>query len=125
MKSKEKMSISIVKEAIKMAWPAVCESFFVALAGMVDSLMVSSMGASAVAAVGLTTQPKFMGLALFFAVNVSVSALVARRRGEQRKDAANQLLMAVFVFVISAILLQTSSYSFCGTLPQSYFSCKL
>ena len=73
----------ITKEAVRMAWPAVCESFFIALAGMVDSLMVSSMGASAVAAVGLTTQPKFMGLALFFAMNVSVSALVARRRGEK------------------------------------------
>ena len=31
-----------------MAWPAVCESFFVALAGMVDSLMVSSIGSYAV-----------------------------------------------------------------------------
>ena len=72
----------ITKEAVRMAWPAVCESFFIALAGMVDSLMVSSMGASAVAAVGLTTQPKFMGLALFFAMNVSVSALKRREKPE-------------------------------------------
>ena len=28
----------ITKEAVRMAWPAVCESFFIALAGMVDSL---------------------------------------------------------------------------------------
>lgn len=49
--------------AFHMAWPAVMESFFIALAGMVDSLMVSSMGAYAVAAVGLTTQPKFIGSA--------------------------------------------------------------
>lgn len=27
----------ITKEAVRMAWPAVCESFFVALAGMIDS----------------------------------------------------------------------------------------
>ena len=39
--------------AFQMAWPAVMESFFIALAGMVDSLMVSSIGAYAVAAVGL------------------------------------------------------------------------
>ena len=38
--------------AFHMAWPAVMESFFIALAGMVDSLMVSSMGPEAVAAVG-------------------------------------------------------------------------
>lgn len=30
------------------------------------------------AAVGLTTQPKFLGLALFIAANVAISALVAR-----------------------------------------------
>lgn len=69
--------------AFHMAWPAVMESFFIALAGMVDSLMVSSMGPEAVAAVGLTTQPKFIGLCIFIATNVSVSALVARRRGRE------------------------------------------
>ena len=50
---------SLTKEAIRLAWPAVCESFFIALAGMVDTFMVSTLGANAVAAVGLTTQPKF------------------------------------------------------------------
>ncbi|MBQ6855670.1 MAG: MATE family efflux transporter, partial [Lachnospiraceae bacterium] len=68
------------RTAFQMAWPAVMESFFISFAGMVDSWMVSSMGASAVAAVGLTTQPKFIGLCIFMALNVSVSALVARRR---------------------------------------------
>lgn len=128
MENKEKMSMSIVKEAIRMAWPAVCESFFIALAGMIDSLMVSSLGASAVAAVGLTTQPKFMGLALFFAVNVSVSALVARRRGEQRKDAANQLLLTVLLFVILATVVISSVcvgfanqiISFCGSAQDTH-----
>ena len=63
--SSEVKNNEIAKEAIRMAWPAVCESFFVALAGMVDSLMVSSLGSASVAAVGLTTQPKFLGLSLF------------------------------------------------------------
>lgn len=71
--------------AVNMAWPAIVESFFIAFAGLVDSLMVSSLGSYAVAAVGLTTQPKLLGLAFFFALNVSISALVARRRGEQRQ----------------------------------------
>ncbi|MCF0185923.1 MAG: hypothetical protein HUJ98_05490, partial [Bacteroidaceae bacterium] len=44
-----------------MAWPAILESFFVAFAGLVDSYMVSSLGPNAVAAVGITTQPKFLG----------------------------------------------------------------
>ena len=32
-----------VKKAAGMAWPAVLESFFTAFAGLVDSLMVSSL----------------------------------------------------------------------------------
>lgn len=118
----------ITKEAVRMAWPAVCESFFIALAGMVDSLMVSSMGASAVAAVGLTTQPKFMGLALFLAMNVSVSALVARRRGEKNQRSANQILLVAILFVIVATVLISSAcvmwaneiINFCGSAPETH-----
>ena len=88
--------------AFQMAWPAVMESFFIALASLVDSLMVSSMGAYAVAAVGLTTQPKFIGLCIFIAANVSVSALVARRRGEKDRYGANQVLLMILVFVLAA-----------------------
>lgn len=74
---------------------AVCTGIiFVALVGMVDSLMVSRVGAHAVAAVGLTTQPKFIGLAVFIAVNVSVSALVARRKGQENQKGANEVLCA-------------------------------
>ena len=83
-----------MQTVLKMAWPSVLESFFVALIGMVDSLMVSRVGAHAVAAVGLTTQPKFIGLAAFTAANVAVSALVARRKGEGRRKEANQVLAA-------------------------------
>lgn len=119
---------SITKEAVRMAWPAVCESFFVALAGMIDSLMVSAMGASAVAAVGLTAQPKFMGLALFIAVNVSVSALVARRRGEKRQDLANRILLMALLFVVAATIvisalcvgLANEIIHFCGSAEDTH-----
>lgn len=87
-----------LKITIDMAWPAIVESFFVAFAGLIDSLMVSSLGSSSVAAVGLTTQPKLLGLALFFALNVAISALVARRRGEQRQDSANEILYTAVVY---------------------------
>lgn len=91
-----------IKEAFQMAWPSVLESFFVAFAGMVDSLMVSTIGAYAVAAVGLTTQPKFMALAMFIALNVAVSAIVARRRGQQDRYGANQTLVLALTYVLIA-----------------------
>lgn len=92
----------LIKNTIAMAWPTVMESFFVAMAGMIDTWMVSSMGAEAVAAVGLTTQPKFIGLSLFVANNIAVSALIARRRGEERKEDANRILQTALIFSLVA-----------------------
>ncbi len=91
-----------IGRAVHMAWPAVLESFFVAFVGIVDSMMVSELGSYAVAAVGLTTQPKFVGLAMFIATNMAVSALVARRKGEEDREDANRVLMTALVFVLLA-----------------------
>ena len=102
---KIKHSKENIRITLQMAWPSIVESFFVAFAGLVDSLMVSSMGAYAVAAVGLTTQPKFVGLALFFATNVAISALVARRRGEEKQEEANRILSTAIVFIIAAAII--------------------
>ena len=89
-----------IRKTLNMAWPAILESFFTAFAGLVDSLMVSSMGSYAVAAVGLTTQPKFLGLSLFVAANVSISALVARRKGQGKKEEANQIFATFLIFIL-------------------------
>lgn len=93
-----------VKKVITIAWPAVLESFFVAFVGLVDSYMVSSLGSAAVASVGLTTQPKFIGLSLFFASNVAISALVARRKGEDKKSDANRIFATFLVYIIIAAI---------------------
>ena len=89
-----------IRTTLNMAWPAMLESFFTAFAGLVDSLMVSSLGSYAVAAVGLTTQPKFLGLAFFIAANVSISALVARRKGEDRREEANRIFATFLAFIL-------------------------
>ncbi len=89
-----------VRKTLNMAWPAILESFFTAFAGLVDSLMVSSLGSYAVAAVGLTTQPKFLGLSLFVAANVSISALVARRKGQGKRQEANQIFSTFLIFIL-------------------------
>ena len=87
------------KIALKIALPAMIETFFLTFVGLVDSLMVSSISSYAVAAVGLTTQPKFIGLALFMATGVSTSAIVARRYGEKDRKSANATLITSLVFV--------------------------
>ena len=96
-----------IKKTLDMAWPAMLESFFAAFAGLVDYLMVSSLGSYAVAAVGLTTQPKFLGLSLFIASNVAISALVARRKGEDKKEEANKIFSTFLVFLLAAAVLMS------------------
>lgn len=100
-----KYSKETVKTALRLAIPAIIETFFVSFAGLIDSFMVSSLGANAVAAVGLTAQPKFVGLAVFMAISVSVSALVARRLGEKRKDNANSILFTALILIFLLSLL--------------------
>ncbi len=119
---------NIIHTTLAMAWPAIVESFFAAFAGLVDSLMVSSLGSSSVAAVGLTTQPKFVGLALFFALNVSISALVARRRGEKKQDAANQILYTALILIVLASIVLSIVFvhgadfiiKLCGSTPETH-----
>ncbi len=119
-----------IHTAMSMAVPAIIESFFAAFAGLIDSLMVSSMGSDAVAAVGLTTQPKFMGLSVFIALNVSFSALVARRLGEKRRREANSMLItgiilvcALAVFLGAALtVFAPSIMRLCGSTPETHDS---
>lgn len=119
-----------IRITFQMAWPSIVESFFVAFAGLVDSLMVSSLGSYAVAAVGLTTQPKFIGLSMFFAANVAISALVARRRGEEKQEEANRILSTAVVFILAAavvlsivfVLLANPIIRFCGSTPETHDS---
>lgn len=118
----------LVKETVNMAWPAVIESFFGAFVGLVDSYMVSNLGTEAVASVGLTTQPKFLGLSMFFAVNVSVSALIARRRGEKRKEDANRILFSAITFILIAAIISSILFVYfasdiirlCGSNPETH-----
>jgi putative MATE family efflux protein len=91
---------SILKDTLRLAWPAMVESFFMAFAGLIDSYMVSTVDSFAVASVGLTTQPKMIALAMFFAVGVSTSAIVARRYGEGRRDDANKTLLTSLLFTV-------------------------
>ncbi len=89
-----------LRETLRIALPAIAESLFTAVIGFVDSFMVSSLGASSVAAIGLTNQPKYAGFTLFYAVNIAIATLVARRNGEKNRRGANALTLTAIVFVV-------------------------
>lgn len=114
--------------AFRIAWPSTLESFLISLVSLIDTIMVSTLGKEAIAAVGLTTQPKFIGLALFLSLNVAVSALVARRFGEKDRQGANRvlgqsLLLTVLLAVVVSVLcvcLADPIMRFAGSAPQTH-----
>ncbi len=97
---------TFLKNTLRVAWPAAVESFFNALATFVDNIMVGALGTSAIAAVGLTNQPKWIALAMFISINVALSAVVARRKGENDRESANRTFrqVAVITLVLTAVI---------------------
>ena len=103
---------SMTRKAISVAWPAILESFFTVLAGMIDTMMVAELGPYAVAATGLTAQPKFIGLTVFFGVNIAVSALVARRKGERNQEDANEITLTALWLTVALCAVLTAVFVF-------------
>lgn len=94
------------KKTFNLAWPSMTESVLVCLTGAVDTMMVGSISPEAISAVGITNQPKFILLSLIFSLNVGITAVIARRKGEQDQDGANRCMkQSIMVASILAILL--------------------
>lgn len=97
------------KNSLNIALPAVAEMVSIALMGMIDMVMVGRLGEEAVAAVGLTNQPRMLFLAAFFALNVAITAIVARNKGAGNMEAARSCLrhaiMLVMVFATIAAII--------------------
>ncbi len=91
---------------LSIAWPAVLESLLIAMISVVDTAMVSSMGTEAVAAVGITGMPRSIALSVIFSLNVGVTAVVSRRRGENNQEGANRCLkQCVIITVLLSVVL--------------------
>lgn len=94
---------------LKIAWPAMVESFLMSMVNIFDTIMVSGEGIDAVAAVGLTTQPRMIFYAVFFALSIAVTTIVSRRKGQGDQAGANASLnQALGLVAVLAVIL-------CGT----------
>jgi len=108
VKSKE-----LYRDIIRIAWPSFVELLLTQLTSMVDLMMVGSMGGKAhpeigtqaLAAVGLTTQPKFLLMAAFVAMNTGVTALVARNKGTNDSKQANLVVRQGLLFTFCATII--------------------
>ncbi|NMA94643.1 MAG: MATE family efflux transporter [Clostridiales bacterium] len=95
----------LYNDIVGIAWPSFVELTLTQLASMVDMMMVGGLGPWAITAVGLTTQPKFLMMTMFMAMNVGATALVARYKGANDRERANTILnqAMLLTFVLSVI----------------------
>lgn len=102
-------SWSYVKKLYKaywqVAWPASLEGIFLNLILLADLVMVGELGISAAAAVGIVSQPKMIMQLFGKSLGTGVTAVVARRRGENNLFGLNScikqsLLITIALYVV-------------------------
>lgn len=108
---------SALSQFFKVSWPAMLESILIGLVAFIDTQMVSVLGTEAVAAVGVTGQPRMIFYAVFFAINIGVTAIVSRRTGQKDTEGAKQCLaQSVTLTVVLGIILCSIAIAFAEPL---------
>ncbi len=102
------------KTVLSIAAPAVAELILTSLTQLADMIMVGKLGSYAISAVGLTTQPRFIMLSVFIALNVGTTALVARFKGQNNKKEAD--------LVTTQAILLTAAVAAILTVPGILFA---
>lgn len=97
---------SMSRRVLALAWPSVLEQSLLTLVGLVDVYIVGHLGASAIAGVGLGSTILNLTAALFGALGVGATAVVAReigaKRGREASVAAGQGVLATAVIGVIA-----------------------
>ncbi len=110
-------SRQIYQNTFHIAWPSAVESVMIGLISIIDTIMVGTIGSSAIAAVGLTTQPRFLILAWIFSLDIGVTAIVARRKGQGNYRGANDCLrQSILLSIMISLTLSVLAYIYATPL---------
>lgn len=105
----------------RLAWPAMLETVMIGMVSFIDTIMVGTLGPAAIAAVGITNQPRLLFFAVFFALSIGVTTIVSRRRGQENKEGANLVLaQSLSICAILSIVLCVIAFAFAR--PLIYFA---
>lgn len=103
----------IRRDVLQLAWPVLTELLLGSLFGMIDMMMLGriadrAVSAASVAAVGITNQPLFLGLALAQALNVGGTAMVARYLGAKKTDRIESVLKHIILLNLLLLAIPVS-----------------
>lgn len=101
----------LYQKTLNIAWPSTIEGALIIIIGAIDTMMVGTLGAAAIAAVGITSQPRMILMVLAQALSVGTTALCARRKGAGDQAGANSCLnQSLAVGTVIGILLSLAGY---------------
>ncbi len=107
----------IRKKVLDLSGPALAEIFLATLIHMVDMIMVGRVGPEALTAVGLSNQLVAFTLAIFVALNIGTTAVVARSIGGGNPRLANDVARQSLVINFSlGLIVSALGYYFSGDL---------
>ena len=93
---------------LKLLWPLFVEQFLLFAVGLLDSVMVASVGEAAVSAVSLVDSLMVLIITVFTAIAtggaVVVGQYLGQKKGENANKAADQLFISAFMLSLAVIL---------------------
>lgn len=101
----------LTQDVVRLSWPSLLELILSQLTTFVDQIMVGripgELGLVGLAAVGLAGTPKFTLMTAIQALNVGATAVIARSRGQQNQERANQVFRHAMLLnlILSALLM--------------------
>ncbi len=94
----------LYQDYMRVAWPATMQGLFMEVVTIVGLALVGALGANALAAIAIMSQPKMVMLIFGRALGVAITALVARRKGARDRARMNavfhQGLLVAFLFYL-------------------------
>ena len=111
------VTTDLYKKTLSIAWPSTVEGALMSIIGSVDTMMVGTLGAASIAAVGLTGQPRMIMLILAQALCIGTTALCARRKGAHDQQGANNCLnQSLAIITVIGIFMTLTGYFGAGWL---------
>lgn len=80
-----------IKVILALAVPSMIENFLLTIVGFVDTLFVAKIGLNEVAAVGVTNAIMAVYIAIFMAIGIGTTSLIARNVGAGKMDEAKAI----------------------------------
>jgi len=96
--------ISLKRAILLLAVPMILELMMESIFAVVDIYFVGKLGPSAVATVGLTETYLFLLYSIAMGLSTAVTAIIARRIGERKKEEVGlSAVQAIFIAILASL----------------------